>query len=1311
MRVKHVPCGPFANHSEQHALEFLKARLISVPDADWVLLSNVELSGGDRLPYELDLIAIGPSGAHVIEIKHWSRDFAKEIALATLENEAAKLNSKVKRLAGILRRFDLGFLAGKFLFTGSETDKFAATGKRQAQNGVEIFGLQEWRELLQVSGPRILSSEQILAVAKQLVPAATPTLSPDIRAFEEFADLQRQPESNDFRRIYRAKRRRTGDRLLLHLYDLSATEKKNAEGVARREFEILQKLQKSAWLPSIMDSFQEASSYPGELCFFTYVDPEAPTLQDRSEDATWTLEARVVTLQRSIEALIELHTATPDAIFHRNLRPTTIRVRATNEPIFTQLHLAKIVGTDTVVSQSDLGRQGYDETVAPEVRTNGYSTFTPAADTFALCASFRAVLEGFTGTETGTYVRSLLERGCDVDAASRISLAELRDALQNLARPPRTVPATIPAAYWDDQTVRPFNGRWYRIIAKLGAGGVGITFKVMEVDEDGQEELSGPYVAKVFTNASVADAATRAYAKVRAQTGGLFLAGVLEVASHWRANEISALLRWVKGEPLHAWKGVLPLYLAEIGDADDLESTALSWVRELAQGLAALHAVSLIHGDVSPKNIILDGTSVVLTDFDLVTSIGGVPAGGTPQYCSQAVQERRAVTPADDIFALAASIFEVVTDVAPFEFNGTLSKTRGANIAADIETLFPRLSAFVRRATHPDEQLRFPSGTEAAQFVASLLTTASSATEVLAPPEEPPTAPVVLTENYVPWLAELLQSYPGSRRGNAETRGLDSEFAKQTYVETPLDEQLRTAILAHEISLLILCGNAGDGKTAFLQHLAATLGIETGTSAQRVWEARTGSGLRIKANLDGSAAYRDKSAPELLDDIFGPFRDGAFPPGLTHIVAINDGPLVAWLEEAGEDWLTQQLEAALDPVSHTPTDPRIRLIDLNNRSLVGRIQPASPTSDADVTSTFVDTLLDRMLGADNPWAPCLTCTVQTRCHAWTSVQTLRDEETGPVVRTRLNRALRAAHQRGDIHITARELRSALTYIFFGTDYCADLHARPEYVPLAYSDRAFANGTPHRQGLLLKELQLFDPALDTHPRIDRELLRAADPAAASSLASLRRRAYFEWSPARIREVGGNERALDLARGTYLEDFVHVASGSHGDVERICTDLCRGVARLEDLPDRAFVDPNVVPLRIAARAATESALWVAKPRNRFTLAPERERGTSPMFDTLHTHVVLTYAFASGHREALHVSLDLFHLLMELNRGFQLSDIHSDDVFAHLATFKQRVAQENDTSVLAWNPLDRRIFTVEATPDSGRQVIQIRREGAPA
>ena len=556
-------------------------------------------------------------------------------------------------------------------------------------------------------------------------------------------------------------------------------------------------------------------------------------------------------------------------------------------------------------------------------------------------------------------------------------------------------------------------------------------------------------------------------------------------------------------------------------------------------------------------------------------------------------------------------------DRVPFLHRGTLDKTRGLNWNGLDRDEWGQVGEFLDRATHPDPALRFPSALAALNFLDSGGTAPATQPEEVTLIREPAR---ILTDNEVPWLEQLLQSYPGSPKGNAETRGLDSLFARQTYVETKLDELLANDIREGRVSLVILCGNAGDGKTAFLQHLATNLGLEVGTSAQRLWDCTLESGLRVRANLDGSAAYQGRPAGELLDDFFAPFHDGSFPEKLVHLIAINDGPLLGWLDESDDSPLTAQLYAALEGEGDESVDHRIRFIDLNARSLVGGYSQ----SGRGVTTDFIDKLLGKLLGGGEAiWQPCHTCTAQARCHAWRSVRSLKDPELGPIVRGRLTRALLAVHQRGEMHITARSLRAALAYIFFGTDYCLDLHADPTYQPPYYYDRAFEPSSSHRQGELLTELQWLDPALESHPHVDRYLLREAAgenglPHITSEpvqLRSLRRRAYFEWPEDKIREIGGAASALGLARGLHLDAFLRVGTGTEVDREATCSDVCEGIARLEDLPEEAFRDRQWVPLKITPRTPTETAFWVNKPRARFSCGPS-SCGRPLGRDTAHT-----------------------------------------------------------------------------------------------
>jgi hypothetical protein len=188
-----------------------------------------------------------------------------------------------------------------------------------------------------------------------------------------------------------------------------------------------------------------------------------------------------------------------------------------------------------------------------------------------------------------------------------------------------------------------------------------------------------------------------------------------------------------------------------------------------------------------------------------------------------------------------------------------------------------------------------------------------------------------------------------------------------------------------------------------------------------------------------------------------------------------------------------------------------------------------------------------------------------------------------------------------------------------------------------------------------------------------------------------------------EVGGSEGSLDLARGRHLEAFLKVGTGSDEERGAICSDLCEGISRLEDLPKGAFLDRRWVPLKITPRTPTETAIWVNKPRERFSLRARQLRAVDGI-ETMHTHVILSYQFEAAHKEELVIGAELFHLLMELKEGYQISDAQSDDVFANLTIFKQRLAQEGDRTLFAWNPLDDRVFEVRAEWVDAAQRIAI-------
>ena len=1052
--VRWIPCGDYANESERIAFERLRNKLQSA-DGTWILLSNLNHSPHpNRRSDEIDLVVIGPTGVFVIEIKHWDAGYLRQQAFIA-EQEAERINAKSKRVAGKLRqRFDPGFVTPCLLLTRGEV-RFEAN-KRPQPHGVAVFGLAEWQELLAVGSAERLNPEQVDLAAKVLEPSVKVALSGDLRAFAGLINLERLSDKTDaFHRVYRGQHPTRRDRVILHLYDLSASNDKQAKQYAQREFDTIQRWQKSPYVPSLLDSFQEAEGYPGELYFFSLVDPGAPSLQQRRGDRAWDIPARLAYARAALSVLAQFHqpeepSQTP--LLHRRITPDNLRVRHNDQPLFTDFALSRLEDAQTI-SNAPVNFGAMATYVAPEVQSGGLAAATAQSDNYALCATLAILFEDHA--PLADQAREILLRGCNQNPEERPLLTELAaalDTLQGAAPPAPSLPAP---EFWDEDTVVPFQNSRYKIVSRLGQGGIGQTFKVVELDAYSDEKF-GTYVAKLVRHQEDGLAALRAYRKVRAYTTHPHLSAIHEIAPEWEADGFVALMKWVEGIPLQDLIGVLPLYAEDL-EEPSADALARRWLVDLCAALGELHRVGLVHGDVSPRNIIVQGGTVMLTDYDTVTEAGSQPRGGTALYASPTVQNRTIIQPADDIYALAASFFQVLYDYDPFLYGAERHKERGLNWEAiPGETL---LRPFLERATHPQVEERFADALVARQFLLSLA----------AGPEEKATLPPPLRPQKVPWLRNLLSAYPGSRHGNSETRGLDSEFASDTYVETHLDAALLAEIQAGQVNLAILFGNAGDGKTAFLQHLARRLGVANIHSSRRIWEHRLANSKRLRVNLDGAAAWQDKSANQLLDDFFRPFQHENYSRQHVRIVAVNNGKLLEWIESQPEDtYLTEQLCRVLmgEPVE---LDPGFRLIDLNQRSLVGGIDLAA----RQLSTTFLDTLLDRLLGGEtDPWRPCNTCSAQSRCAAWYSVQTLRDPVLGRRVRDRLTDALQACHQRGETHITARELRAVLSYIFFGVHDCAELHADPDLRPPRYWQRAFDAHAPQRQSELLAERSVF-----------------------------------------------------------------------------------------------------------------------------------------------------------------------------------------------------------------------------------------------
>lgn len=117
---------------------------------------------------------------------------------------------------------------------------------------------------------------------------------------------------------------------------------------------------------------------------------------------------------------------------------------------------------------------------------------------------------------------------------------------------------------------------------------------------------------------------------------------------------------------------LLVMDLMEGGDLGQFRGRPFeSWADALdhvVAALAALHAAGFVHRDLKCSNVLLDGAGRArLADFGLLTPIGAPGSGGGSPYSASPQQLRgEAARPADDLYALGALLYELVSGHPPY---------------------------------------------------------------------------------------------------------------------------------------------------------------------------------------------------------------------------------------------------------------------------------------------------------------------------------------------------------------------------------------------------------------------------------------------------------------------------------------------------------------------------------------------------------------------------------------------------------------------------------------------------------------------
>jgi serine/threonine protein kinase/formylglycine-generating enzyme required for sulfatase activity len=250
----------------------------------------------------------------------------------------------------------------------------------------------------------------------------------------------------------------------------------------------------------------------------------------------------------------------------------------------------------------------------------------------------------------------------------------------------------------------------YRVIKKLGGGGMGTVYLVENIELEREEALKVPH----FSDGDDPQLRER-FLREAKSAAKMEHANLCPIYDAGVQDGIYYLtMRFLKGKLLSDYTGKA-----------QPSRKAVEIVAKLAQALEAAHAKGIIHRDLKPSNIMMvSGTGPVVMDFGLakqvrqsdqkLTQDGSML--GTPAYMppEQLQGELDRMGPASDVYSLGVILYELLTGRLPFE--GTTAMIFGQILYTEpswpselVAELDPTLDEICQKAMAKESTERYAS--------------------------------------------------------------------------------------------------------------------------------------------------------------------------------------------------------------------------------------------------------------------------------------------------------------------------------------------------------------------------------------------------------------------------------------------------------------------------------------------------------------------------------------------------------------------------------------------------------------------------
>jgi len=274
----------------------------------------------------------------------------------------------------------------------------------------------------------------------------------------------------------------------------------------------------------------------------------------------------------------------------------------------------------------------------------------------------------------------------------------------------------------------------YRIEERIGRGGMGVVYRAEHIN------LQRRAAVKIIApDLAESEGFRERFTREARIAAALQHPNIVTV---YDAGEVAGLLylamQYIQGEDLAA---ILR------ADGRLRPYRAIDVCRQVASALDAAHAMGLIHRDVKPANVLIEGRNAFLTDFGLTKRLDGTHAQltrigdvvGTIHYVAPEQIEGRKVSARSDVYSLGCLFYHCLAGQVPFAL-----ETDVAVIYAHLSEEPPRLSelrpelpegldAVMAKALDKSPDRRFPSCGDLISAARAVIDAAGPLSETIPP--------------------------------------------------------------------------------------------------------------------------------------------------------------------------------------------------------------------------------------------------------------------------------------------------------------------------------------------------------------------------------------------------------------------------------------------------------------------------------------------------------------------------------------------------------------------------------------------------